>query len=425
MKKIRQDIVENQKTAVEEYASLTNSQKQQLRWFQDQKIGVIFHWGLYSAAGIVESWQLSKEDTWARKKPWRKDLTTLRHDYWNLAKAFNPAKFDPEKWATEIQKAGFRYAIFTTKHHDGFNMYATQQSDFNVTHYTGKDLFHEFAKSLTAHNVAVGAYYSKADWHCPYYWTPGSDPRGRYASYDPLSNPQLWKKFNNFVKKQLLEITRNCGKIDILWLDGGWVNSEHHEFLDMDRIVSQIKQTQPQILVVDRTIGGKYEDYVTPERKIPDVIPHKVWESNLPLAKNWGYVPNDVYKTFPEILHYLVKIVSLGGNVILGIGPKPDGTLPTPALKLIRQLGKWLATYGDGIYGTRALPNLKQTNWYFTAKDHFLYAFAEKKYFRPQDLQLGIFTPHVLNRQDLSMQNPDDPILGLKITMDKNVTELI
>ncbi|GAC45944.1 alpha-L-fucosidase [Pediococcus acidilactici NGRI 0510Q] len=166
MKKIRQDIVENQKTAVEEYASLTNSQKQQLRWFQDQKIGVIFHWGLYSAAGIVESWQLSKEDTWARKKPWRKDLTTLRHDYWNLAKAFNPAKFDPEKWATEIQKAGFRYAIFTTKHHDGFNMYATQQSDFNVTHYTGKDLFHEFAKSLTAHNVAVGAYYSKADWHC-------------------------------------------------------------------------------------------------------------------------------------------------------------------------------------------------------------------------------------------------------------------
>lgn len=81
MKKIRQDIVENQKTAVEEYASLTNSQKQQLRWFQDQKIGVIFHWGLYSAAGIVESWQLSKEDTWARKKPWRKDLTTLRHDY--------------------------------------------------------------------------------------------------------------------------------------------------------------------------------------------------------------------------------------------------------------------------------------------------------------------------------------------------------
>lgn len=425
MKKIRQDIVENKKTVDEDYIELTPERRQQLDWFQDQKIGVLFHWGLYSQAGIVESWQLSKEDTWARKKPWRDNLNDLRHDYWHLAQTFNPQHFNPDTWADEAVNAGFKYALFTTKHHDGFNMYNTKQTDFSVTHFTGKDLFGDFANSFNQHGIHVGAYYSKPDWHSPYYWQPGSDPIGRYASYDPLDDPATWSKFNQFVQKQLLEISQNYGDIDILWLDGGWVNSEHHEFLDMETTIGKMRQQQPQMLVVDRSIGGKFEDYVTPERKVPDQVPRKCWESNIPLAKNWGFVPNDIYKPFDEILTTMLEIVSLGGNIILGVGPKPDGTLPAEALAIMHQLGAWLKTYGDGIYGTRAIPRLKQANWYFTAKDKQLYAFAKREVFNPEDLQLGPLTEHVTKQQLIPTEHADDLVLAVKLTLDQPVKQIM
>ncbi len=425
MKKIRQDIVENKKTVDEDYIELSPERRRQLDQFQDHKIGVLFHWGLYSQAGIVESWQLSKEDTWARKKPWRDNLKELRHDYWQLAESFDPQNYHPDDWAEEAVQAGFKYAIFTTKHHDGFNMYDTKQSDYSVTHYTGKDLFGAFAKSFSKRGIRVGAYYSKPDWHCPYYWEPGSDPKGRYASYDPLDKPEVWSKYNQFVQKQLVEISQNYGEIDVLWLDGGWVNSEHHEFLDMDTTIGKMRERQPQMLVVDRTIGGKYEDYVTPERKVPDQVPRKVWESNIPLAKNWGYVSNDQYKPFSEILTTVLEIVSLGGNVILGVGPKPDGTLPEEAQQLMQQLGAWLGTYGDGIYNTRAVPELKQPNWYLTTKENELYAFAKRDQFKPDSLDLGRLRDQDVTREIMPSNDDNDLYLGVKLTFKRNVRTLL
>jgi alpha-L-fucosidase len=132
------------------------------------------------------------------------------------------------------------------------------------------------------------------------------------------------------------------------------------------------------MLIVDRMIGGKYEDYVTPERKIPEVPPTKVWESNIPLAKNWGFCPNDIYKPFEEILASLVQVVCLGGNLILGVGPKPDGRLPNEALAILRPLGEWLDTFGEGIYETRAIPELTIPGWTFTQKDNHIYAFQKR-----------------------------------------------
>ena len=133
----RQDIVENKKAQQESYQDLPQAIRDKLEWFQNQKLGIIFHWGLYAQAGIVESWQLSKEDDWARKHgAFRKDLKELRHDYWALNHEFNPVNFDPESWAKAAKYAGFKYMIFTTKHHDGFNMYDTKYSDYKIT---GKD----------------------------------------------------------------------------------------------------------------------------------------------------------------------------------------------------------------------------------------------------------------------------------------------
>ncbi|EUJ42001.1 alpha-L-fucosidase [Brochothrix campestris] len=378
----RADIESNDDTALERYQALTPGLAKKIDWFKDQKIGVIFHWGLYSEAGIVESWQLSAEDEWARKKPWRDDLDVLRQDYWRLNQQFNPLQFDATAWAQQIKAAGFNYMLFTTKHHDGFTMYDTQQTDYKMTAsdcpyavQPTADVFKALATAFKKEQLAVGAYYSKADWHHPAYWVPGSEPRGRYASYDPLKQPALWQKFNDFVAAQLTELCQNYGELDILWLDGGWVNRANNEQLDMTTLVPQLRQLQPNLLVVDRTIGGAFENYVTPERQIPTELPLKAWESNIPFAKNWGYVPNDTYKSFAELLETLVKIVALGGNVIFGIGPKPDGSLPLEAQQLLSEFGAWLKRFGDGIYGTRPF-NIKALDpWYFTQKENKVFAF--------------------------------------------------
>lgn len=379
----RQDIVENKKTQQESYQDLPQAIQDKLEWFQNQKLGIIFHWGLYAQAGIVESWQLSKEDDWARKHgAFRKDLKELRHDYWALNHEFNPVNFDPESWAKAAKYAGFRYMIFTTKHHDGFNMYDTKYSDYKITSKDSAfhnnplaDILKYVNEAFRKEGIATGAYYSKADWHCPFYWEPGSDPRGRYASYDPAQKPELWQKFQKFVENQLVEICQNYGPIDILWLDAGWVNGGHHEFLPMKQIVRKIWQIKADTLIVDRTIGGKYENYVTPEQQIPAVPPQKVWESNLTLAKNWGYVPNDQYKCFSEILDNIVKIISLGGNVILGVGPKPDGTLPQQALRLMEKLGDWLKVFGEAVYNTRGCSEYVNKNIFMTKKNSDYYLF--------------------------------------------------
>lgn len=394
MSELRQDIEENSLADLEEYGPLSPEIQEKLAWFQDQKVGVIFHWGLYAVAGIVESWQLSEEDSWARKRPWRDDLDQLRHDYWQLNQQFNPTKFDPQDWAEKSQAAGFRYMIFTTKHHDGFNMYDTAFSDYKVTGVDTPfhsnphgDIFSEVSQAFRKEGLGVGAYYSKPDWHCEYYWVPKERPVGRYASYDPLEFPERWEKYNQFVENQLIELTHNYGKIDILWLDGGWVNSQNNEFLRMDEIVPKLRAEEPDLLIVDRTIGGDYENYVTPERKIPQIPPKKAWESNIPLAKNWGYVPNDQYKSFDEILHSLVQIVALGGNVIYGVGPKPDGTLPKEAEALMAELGGWLKTYGEGIYASRPHQVVTEAGWYFTQGKTGIYGFADQDAKRHLDLQ--------------------------------------
>lgn len=382
----RLDIVDSQAAEQERYQDLPEAIKNKLAWFQDQKLGVIFHWGLYSQAGIVESWQLSKEDDWARKHgAWRSDLATLRRDYWNLERQFNPVNFNPESWAKAAKNAGFKYMIFTTKHHDGFNMYDTKYSNYKITdvncafHTSAHaDVLKDINNAFRQEGIATGAYYSKADWHSSAYWEPNSDPKGRYASYDPQEKPQLWHQFQTYVENQLVEICQNYGPIDILWLDAGWVNSMHHENLPMAEIAHKIWKIKPDTLIVDRTIGGLYENYVTPERKIPAIPPKKVWESNITLAKNWGYVPNDQYKSFPEILSNIVAIITLGGNVILGVGPKPDGTLPQQALTLMAQLGDWLKIFGDAVYGTRGCPEAVSKNLRLTKKAKTYYLFFAK-----------------------------------------------
>lgn len=360
--------------------------RQRLEWFEDLKFGVIFHYGLYAEAGIVESWQLSEKDEWAREKnPYRKDIKQLQLDYWQLITKFNPTNFDARKWAKVCKEAGINYCIFTTKHHDGFSLFNTQESEFKIGGKLSpfkRDIAAEVFTAFRDAGLAVGAYYSKADWYSPFYWLDDGQPKGRNASYDPQSHPEIWQRYVAFVHRQIQEITHNYGKLDLLWLDAGWCGSGK-ENLTMDKLAEIARQKQEDLIIVDRMMGGRHENYVTPERKIPDFaeIPTRTWESNIPIGEDWGYVPTDSFKSSKELIEILVEVVSKGGNLLLGVGPTPTGEITAEEQKILAEMGEWLAIYGEGIYETRAQPKKSDNHWWFTySKDYKkIYAFNTQR----------------------------------------------
>ena len=359
--------------------------KQKLEKWQDQKFGMLIHWGLYSQAGIMESWNLCSED-WIDR-----DSTIAYEDYkkwyWGLKKDFNPTNFDPGKWAQAAKDAGMRYVIFTTKHHDGFNMFDTKQTDFKISDGPFKnDARADVAKyvfdAFRKQGFMIGAYFSKPDWHSEYYWWPKYATADRNNNYDIRKYPWRWNRYKEFTFNQLSELMHNYGSLDILWLDGGWVRPletvndevrawgaripEWSQDIDMPRIAAMSRKAQPGLLIVDRTVHGPYENYQTPEQSIPKEQLDHPWESCLSLANNWGYVPNDIYKSSSKVIHSLIEVVAKGGSLLLGIGPKPDGTLPEEALIRMKEIGAWLDKNGEAIYNTHCIKNYHDGNGWFT-----------------------------------------------------------
>ena len=346
--------------------------KQKLEQWQDQKFGMIIHWGLYAVPGMIESWALCSED-------WIERDSTVSYDdfkkwYWGLSKEFNPVRFKPEQWAKAGRSAGMKYLVFTTKHHDGFCMFDTKETDFSIARGTFRDnpkadvakfVFDAFRKE----EFMIGAYFSKPDWHSEYYWWPKYATADRNNNYDIRKHPWRWNKFKQYTFNQISELMHNYGSVDILWLDGGWVrpletvNDEVRSWganipawsqdIDMPRIASMAREAQPGLLIVDRTVHGAFENYQTPEQKIPEKQLQNPWESCMTLGDAWGYVPNDKYKSAARVIHSLVEVVAKGGNLLLGVGPGADGLVPEQAVKRLEEIGDWVSKNGKAIYGTR------------------------------------------------------------------------
>jgi alpha-L-fucosidase len=361
------------------------SVKAKLDTWQDQKFGMLIHWGLYAVPGIIESWELCSEN-WIER-----DSTIAYEDYkkwyWGLSKEFNPVKFNPEQWAQAGKDAGMKYMIFTTKHHDGFSMFDTKQSDFNIAAgpFKGnpkadvaKYVFDAFRKQ----GFMIGAYFSKPDWHSQYFWWSKYATPDRNTNYDIRKYPWRWNQFKQFAYNQLDELMHNYGALDILWLDGGWVRPlstvndevrgwgaaipEWSQDIDMPKIAGMARKAQPGLLMVDRTVHGPYENYQTPEQKIPEKQLDHPWESCLTLGNAWGFVPNDKYKPADEVIRSLVEVVAKGGSLLLGVGPKPDGTFPDVATQRLEEIGRWMKTNGKAIYNTRITPDYHNGNTWFT-----------------------------------------------------------
>ncbi len=357
-----------------------------LERFQDWKFGFMVHWGIYSQWGCIESWPLVEADTWARPDDlaaWTerdKDFERFSRDYVALNQTFDPQHFDPDAWARTAKEAGMKYTVFTSKHHDGFCMFDTEQTSYRTTdpscpfHTNPKaDFVKEMTETFRAEGFGIGIYYSKSDWHHPGYWAPEWPHRDRNVNFDITEYPEKWATFVDFTHNVVKELMSNYGPVDILWLDGGQVRPPS-QGIDMPALAAMARSHQPGLIVVDRTVGGRYENYLTPEQQVPDEPLPYVWETCMTMGDQWSFKPNDRYKSTRQLIHLLVNIVAKGGNFLLNVGPDADGQLPEPALVRMQEIGEWIGVNGEALCSTRPIPPYTIGSTCLTRKADTVYA---------------------------------------------------
>jgi alpha-L-fucosidase len=356
-----------------------------LQKWQDEKVGILMHWGLYSQWGITESWSLvTTRYDWNSRPAQYATLDDRAYEgvYENLIHTFNPTRFDADKWAAAFKDGGIKYVLSMTKHHDGFCMWDTKFTDYKITDPACP--FHadpraDTVKTMTAsfrkHGLSTGLYFSKADWHSPYYWLPDLGPgSGQGPNYKPADHPDAWKKFKDYTWNQIAELMSGYGKQDILWLDGGAVRPPDND-IDMDGMAAMARKHQPGLIVVDRTVSGPNENYITPEGEIPDHYLPYPWETCMPMGTAWPWKPNDHFKSVGTLIRNLCRIVARGGNYLIGIGPDANGEFDPVVYERLHGLGQWLRMNGEAIYNTRPASPHEDGDCVFTRKkDGTVYA---------------------------------------------------
>jgi alpha-L-fucosidase len=331
-----------------------------LAWFKDAKLGIFIHWGIYSVNGIGESWSFYNG-------------YISYEDYLKQLDGFTAENYDPDYWVKLIKESGARYAVITSKHHDGVALWDTKQSDLNVVDRTpaGRDLIGPFVKALRKEGLKVGLYYSLLDWSYPDY--PNFTRKVKRYEDDTVR----WNRFVKFNMAQLKEIGKY--KPDLYWFDGDWEQSA--EKWHAKEIRELVLSENPYAIINSRLQGDG--DYATPEQGVPISKPESpYWELCMTMNDSWGYQPNDTnYKTANQIIRIFVDCISKGGNLLLDIGPKPDGTIPEKQVEILKELGRWTEKHASAIYGTCAGIDCKYFNGYTAlSKDKkTLYLYVDNK----------------------------------------------
>ncbi|AUC83819.1 alpha-L-fucosidase [Polaribacter sp. ALD11] len=316
------------------------TKEERLEWFKDAKLGVFIHWGYYGVKGIGESWSM-----------YHKRISY--DDYMAQGKEFTAKNYDPEAWAKLFKKIGARYAVLTTKHHDGVALWDTKLSHLNVLEKTPakRDLVAPFVDALRKENLKVGLYYSLIDWSHPDYDVvfPRPDTRKNYPqkNQNQLSPWQRFLKFNNGQLKELSDTF----KPDLYWFDGDWEKSS--EQWRAQSLKDSLLTWNPKVVVNSRL--KTYGDYSTPEQGIPVVRPDGAWEFCMTMNNNWGYFPSDTnYKPKSQIIRTFVEVIASGGNLLLNIGPKPDGTIAKEQVERLEALGDWIRKHETAVFNSKA-----------------------------------------------------------------------
>ena len=313
------------------------------RWFPQARFGLFIHWGAYAAYGRGE------------QVLFREHLD--QGEYGKAACRWNPACYDAAAWADVARRAGTKYAVLTARHHDGFCLWDSRYTDYSVARQAPqRDFVREFLDAFRAAGLRVGLYYSLADWRMPSYWNgPGEDPAG-------------WQRFQRYVHHQVGELLTNYGKLDVFWFDGAWPQNALE--WGGPRLIERMRALQPQLLINNRlgsvpapagaqADGGagpgtsQLGDFGTPEHRIA-AEPDRLWEScQVSTWRLWGYAVGERWRSTEQLLDMLVQAASMGGNLLLNVGPDGEGRLPAEFVARALQLGRWLEVHGEAIYGAQ------------------------------------------------------------------------
>ena len=329
---------------------------ERMRWWTEDRFGMFIHWGLYS--------QLARHE-WIKKYENISD-----EDYNRYFELFNPDLFDPAEWAAKAKAAGMKYAVITSKHHEGFCLFHSKYTDYNATNTPyGKDIIKEWIDAFRAEGLKVGFYYSLIDWNHPHYTIDQVHPQSpsKAEEYARLNEGKDMDIYRQFLKDQVREILTNYGKIDMLWLDYSFPGKfgKGRDDWGSVELMKMVRELQPGIIVNDRADLKEYWggwDFTTPEQfKVqswPEIDGKKIpWETCQTFSGSWGYHRDEqTWKDKRQLLGLLIESVSKGGNLLLNVGPTARGVFDPRADKALAEMGEWMKFHDRSIYGCTQAP---------------------------------------------------------------------
>ncbi|MCR5183668.1 MAG: alpha-L-fucosidase [Opitutales bacterium] len=371
------------------------SRDEKMAWWRDAKFGMFIHYGLYS--GLAGEWRgVPMGSEWIQRYA-KVDTETYMSEALPL---FKPKKNCVQSWAALAKKAGCRYAVLTTKHHEGFALFETEQEDgYFSAAQVGRDLVKEYVTAFRKEGIRIGFYHSLLDWHQKNYdWTINPDlayPEGQATMLTQKFIPRNQEAYKRYLAAQVRELLSNYGQVDVIWWDYSQDRASGDLAWGASDLIKLCRELQPGIIMNNRLFSysgldssavienfdTKYGDFVTPERHIPaSGYPGTDWESCMTVGDKWGYNRYDKNIKSPEtVIYKLQECVAKGGNLLLNINPRADGSVPAAVEKVFVKIGEWLDVNGNAIYGTQAFFGLTDAAgtpvWATRQKDGRVYAF--------------------------------------------------
>lgn len=307
--------------------------EQRVAWWREARFGMFVHWGPVSIKGTDISWTRAGERR-DRHETVKEGIPAAEYDH--LYEQFNPTQFNARDWVGIAKAAGMKYIVLTAKHHDGFSLWDTKQGDYSIMHTPfGRDVCAELAAACKEGGIRLGFYYSPPDWHHPDFMTAN---HRRYLTY---------------MHNQVRELLTSYGPIGVLWFDADGGENTPSTW-DTPALIPMVRQLQPQVLLTKRAAGEG--DFDTPEQHVGAFQDSAPWESCVTLGTQWSWKPDDTIKSLPDCLAMLVRCAGGDGNLLLNVGPMPDGRIEPRQAEQLREMGAWLQQYGNSIYGTRGGP---------------------------------------------------------------------
>ena len=357
--------------------------KARMEWWDEAKFGMFIHWGLYAVpAGEYKGRKVEGIGEWIMNS-----LQIPIAEYEQFAPQFNPVKFDADEWVSIAKDAGMKYIVITSKHHDGFCLWDTKYTDWNIVSATPfkRDILKELAEACEREGIRLGFYYSIMDWYHPDAQSI-FEPDYNQGRGSGNVNPNFSRYIEEYMKPQLKELLTGYGDIGVIWFDGEWVPDYTTE-MGKD-IYNYLRNIKPDLIINNRVDKGRQGmegmdaegdfagDFGTPEKQIPATgMPGLKWESCLTMNDTWGYKHFDHnWKSSETLIRDLVDIASKGGNLLLNVGPTAEGIIPDPSVERLKDMGDWLKLYGEAIYGADPSP-VDRPEWgRYTVKDNLVYA---------------------------------------------------